>query len=137
MIQVIIILGILAYFLYILTTFNIKKDDENNDEKKNIMLKSDVIKKLVRQAARWSTAARQDESLMIKVLHACYGAGYLWALKDIASNDEIEKYSNIDMFKFENEITSTMDEAQMELASTCSKYPPKRTYLTRVAGEGI
>ena len=41
------------------------------------------------------------------------------------------------MFKFENEITSTMDEAQMELAITCSKYPPKRTYLTRVAGEGI
>ena len=139
MIQVIIILGILAYFLYILTNYNNNKNNQEKEKKDNDnnMSKSDVIKKLVRQAARWSTAARQDESLMIKVLHACYGAGYLWALKDIASNDEIEKYSNIDMFKFENEITSTMDEAQMELASTCSKYPPKRTYLTRVAGEGI
>ena len=139
MIQHIIIFGIIGYFLYILTNNN-NKNNENKEKNSNDddnMLKSDVIKKLVRQAARWSTAARQDESLMIKVLHACYGAGYLWALKDIASNDEIEKYANIDMFKFEDEITSTMDKAQMELASTCSKYPPKITYLTKVAGEGI
>ena len=91
----------------------------------------------MRQASRWSTAARQDNTLMIKVLHACYGAGYLWALKDIASNDEIEKHANIDMFKFENEVTSTMDNAQMQLAVTCNKYPPKKSYLTTIAGEGV
>ena len=130
MIQIIIILGILAYFCYIFTNYSNNKNDEQ-------ISKEDIIKKLVRQSARWSTAARQDNSLMIKVLHACYGAGYLWALKDIASNDEIERYAKIDMFKFENEITSTMDAAQMELASTCGKYPPKRSYLTSIAGEGM
>ena len=35
------------------------------------------IQIMVRQAARWSTAADQDESPMIAVLHANYGAGYL------------------------------------------------------------
>jgi hypothetical protein len=130
MIQIIIILGILAYFCYIFTNHSNNKKDEQ-------ISKEDIIKKLVRQSARWSTAARQDNSLMIKVLHACYGAGYLWALKDIASNDEIERYAKIDMFKFENEITSTMDAVQMKLASTCNKYPPKRSYLTSIAGEGM
>ena len=35
------------------------------------------IQKLTRQAARWSTAAAQDESPLIAVLHANYAAGYL------------------------------------------------------------
>ena len=130
MIQIIIILSILAYFCYIFTTYNNKKDEPK-------ISKADIIRKLVRQSARWSTAARQDNSLMVKVLHSCYGAGYLWALKDIASNEEIEKHANIDMFKFENEITSTMDNAQTQLAITCGKYPPKKSYLTGIAGEGV
>ena len=40
------------------------------------------INTLIRQAARWSVAAQQDESPIIALLHANYGAGYLWALKD-------------------------------------------------------
>src|SRR5207237_6958 len=37
---------------------------------------------LTRQAARWSTAASQDNNPLIAVLHANYGAGYLWAIHD-------------------------------------------------------
>ena len=48
------------------------------------------IQKLTRQAARWSTAAAQDDSPLIAVLHANYGAGYLWALKDIATAKQIK-----------------------------------------------
>ena len=49
-----------------------------------------IIKVLTRQAARWSTAAKQDKNSMVAVLHANYGAGYLWALKDIASSEQIK-----------------------------------------------
>ncbi len=64
-----------------------------------------LITKLVRQAARWSTAAAQDEAPLIAVLHANYGSGYLWALKDIASAREIENATGIYLKKFEDEIT--------------------------------
>ena len=46
------------------------------------------IEKLVRQSARWSTATKQDKNPLIAVLHANYCAGYLWALKEIVSNEE-------------------------------------------------
>ena len=95
-----------------------------------------AIKTLVRQAARWSTAARQDENSMIAVLHANYGAGYLWALKDIATESEIEKVAGINLKDFENEIVETQDLMTKKMAALCPKYAPKRTYLTRLGGEG-
>lgn len=125
MIQLYVIL--LIYIIFYYSTF----------KKKERISKKEIIQKLLRQAARWSTAARQDKALMIKVLHACYGAGYLWALKEIATVEEIERNSNVDMTKFEKEITSTMDNAQMEMIRSCEKYPPKRSYLTQLAKEGI
>ena len=95
-----------------------------------------VIAKLVRQAARWSTAAKQDENSMIAVLHANYGAGYLWALKDIASEDEIEAATSIDVAKFEREIVGTQDAATKRMAALCPAYAPKKSYLTQLGGEG-
>ena len=90
---------------------------------------------MVRQAARWSTAAEQDSNAMIAVLHANYGAGYLWALKDIASDDEIEKIANINMRQFTSEIVKVQDNATRRMANLCPKFAPDRTYLTRIGGE--
>jgi hypothetical protein len=94
------------------------------------------IQVLVRQAARWSTAADQDEAPMVAVLHANYGAGYLWALKDIAREDQIEEVAGIDMKKFTAKIVGTQDRATKKMAKLCPKYAPKRTYLTKIGGEG-
>lgn len=48
-----------------------------------------MINTLVRQTSRWATASKQDINILIAVLHANYAAEYLWALKDIASDEEI------------------------------------------------
>lgn len=95
-----------------------------------------AIRALVRQAARWSTAAEQDENSMIAVLHANYGAGYLWALKDIATDQEIEKATNIKITEFERAIISVQDMATKRMARLCPKYAPEPTYLTKLGGEG-
>ena len=120
-------LGMITMFFILNTT---KKSTNNN---KQIEF---VAKKLIRQAARWSTAAKQDNNSMIAVLHANYGAGYLWALKDIINNDIIEKKTGIDMMKFENEIVQIQDEATRNMAKLCPKYAPEPSYLTNLAGEG-
>ena len=95
------------------------------------------IRKLVRQSARWSTAAEQDESPMIAVFHANYGAGYLWALKDLASPIEISLAAGIDVNKFENEIVRVQDRATRRAISKCPSFGPPQTYLSSLGGEGI
>ena len=122
-----IILGMII--MYIITNNNGKK----NNREKQIEF---AAQKLVRQAARWSTAAKQDKNSMIAVLHANYGAGYLWALKDIIKMDIIEKKTGIDMMKFENEIIKIQDEATKNMARLCPKYAPEPSVLTKIAGEG-
>ena len=98
-------------------------------------VKQNIISVLVRQASRWSTASLQDENPLIAVLHANYGAGYLWALKDIATSEEIENVTSINTLKFEREITSIQDKATKKAIKICPKFAPKG-YLAKIGGEG-
>ena len=95
-----------------------------------------IIRTLVRQAARWSTASTQDENPMISVLHANYGAGYLWALKDIATSEQIKMAAGVDLLVFEKEITTIQDAATKKMIAVCPKYGPEESYLTRISGQG-
>lgn len=100
-------------------------------------LKKEIIQKLVRQAARWSTAAEQDESVMVAVLHATYGTGYLWALKDIASDKEIKSATGVDPYEFEKEITRVLDEQTKKMIKVCPDYGPPKTLLSYIGGENV
>ena len=93
------------------------------------------IQKLTRQAARWSTAANQDGSPMIAVLHANYGAGYLWALKDIASDEQIHSATGIDVKQFQAEIVHVQDTATRKMAGVCEDFVPEKDFLSAIAGE--
>ena len=125
-ILIIISLSILILVLF----FNLSNKDNSN---KNF--KKETIKTLVRQAGRWSTAAAQDENIMIAVLHANYGAGYLYALRDIATDREIENVTGIDVLKFRDEITKIQDIVTKRMGKACPKYAPTKSYLAKIAGE--
>jgi hypothetical protein len=124
---IILIIFIFGYLFFNLF-FNLFYKQTNFD-------KSHIIKTLVRQAARWSTAAAQDENAMISVLHANYGAGYLWALRDIATDEEIFNATHIDVLKFRDDITKIQDYSTMKLMKLCPNYAPTQTYLTKIAKE--
>lgn len=90
------------------------------------MYKSQLNKRLVdsivllyRQSARWGAASVQDDSPLIKLLHANYAAGYLWALKDIATPDEFKKIIGEDLKPFELKILQMQDSATKSVADTC------------------
>lgn len=95
-----------------------------------------VIKSLLRQSARWTIAARQDENPLIAVLHANYGAAYLWALKDNFTTDMIEEASGIDIKRFKKDIVETQDNVTRKMSAQCPGFAPPRTYLTEISGEG-
>lgn len=131
-----VIIGILIGIIIMFTLTTLKNTLYNkcllgNDERiKNI------IQILVRQSARWSTAAKQDKSPLIAVLHANYGTGYLWALKDIANSEQIELATGIDLEKFKKEVVTIQDNVTKNMAKVCPKYAPKQSYLTKIGGEG-
>jgi hypothetical protein len=96
-----------------------------------------IIEILVRQTARYGTASLQDENPLIALLHANYSAGYLWALKDIATTSQIKSATGIDFLNLEREITNVQDKATLKMAKICPKYVPKSGYLSKVAKESV
>ena len=109
---IIIFLILLNFFTY----FYISKNSPVNVEK------AKIINKLLRQSARWSVAADQDESPLINLLHANYGAGYLWALMEIASPEEIYQATNIDVFKHSKKISDIQDRATRKVTKACPQF---------------
>ncbi len=125
MIKLLIIIGILLLSILFKKIIN---SDENQLSK--------IINTLIRQAARWSAAAQQDESPIIALLHANYGAGYLWALKDIASDQEIEKSTGINVLTFKKKIINIQDEATKKVSRMCPQFVGHLdNYLLKLAGD--
>jgi len=119
---------ILLIFLILIIFFNPLKENYTNRNK---------IKKLIRQAARWSHAARQDNNNLIAVLHANYGAGYLWALKDIFTEKEINNIigSEEKRKKFEKEIIDIQDKMTKKAVKDCPNYAGTIDFLSSLGGE--
>ena len=95
-----------------------------------------TIEKLVRQSARFATAAQQDESPLVSVLHANYSTGYLWALKDIATPKQIHNATGVDIKKFEEHITNVQDMVTKKTLKKCPEFAGDvDLYLATIGGE--
>ena len=94
----------------------------------------DTIRILSRQAARWAAASAQDSNALIAVLHANYGAGYLWAIKDILQDDDdFKQVTDVGLFEFEQRIVAQQDRATRSLIEQCkTAVPTMDTELLRV-----
>ena len=93
------------------------------------------IKDLLRQSARWAIAAHQDKSPIISLLHANYAAGYLWSLKDIASDIEIEGATNIDIINFTEKVIKIQDLTTKRVSNKCPDFLDSiNTELAKLSG---
>jgi|TARA_B110000977_G_scaffold186091_1_gene251614 hypothetical protein len=94
------------------------------------------IEKLVRQSARYATAAQQDSSPVIAVLHANYAAAYLYALKDIANESQIHNATGIDVKKFKEHVTNVQDMVTRKTSEKCPEFVGDvDIYLAQIGGE--
>ena len=94
------------------------------------------IEKLVRQSARYATAAQQDASPVIAVLHANYAAAYLYALKDIATESQIHNATGIDVKKFKEHVTNVQDMVTKKTSEECPNFAGDvDIYLAQIGGE--
>ena len=120
----IILLVLLVYFFP-------RKEKFENNEKKN------MIKKLIRQSSRYSAAARGDKNNLISVLHSNYGAAYLFSLKDLFTEKEIEEVlgSEENRKKYESKIIEVQDESTRKAVKDCPQYAGIIDFLTGLAAE--
>lgn len=99
---------------------------------------TDKIITLIRGCARWAVASKQDTSPLISLLHANYSAGYLWAIKDIYTSEEINKLTGINIIHLQNEITSIQDAATKKVTNICPMFVKElleTEELARLAGD--
>jgi hypothetical protein len=95
-----------------------------------------MVQILIRSCARWGTASLQDKSPLIAVLHANYAAGYLWAIRDIFTDEEIKKATGINRVEFEKKIIDVQDKATKYMMEVCPKYGSNlESELARIGGE--
>jgi len=129
---VIIILTIIVDGGLLINWFIPKKETFVSDEKK------DMIKKLIRQSSRYSSASRQDLNNLIAVLHANYGASYMFALKDLFTDEEIEEVigSKKDREKFEKMVIEIQDKMTKKAVEDCPDYAGVIDFLSKLGGEG-
>jgi hypothetical protein len=76
---------------------------------KNGSLSDQAVRTLYRQSARYVVASLQDESEVIRVLHANYAMGYLLAIKDITTDSEFERITGVRLADFEHKIVAAQD----------------------------
>jgi|UniRef100_A0A6C0JDL6 hypothetical protein len=94
------------------------------------------IEKLIRQSARYATAAQQDKSPVIAVLHANYAAAYLYAVKDIANESQIHNATGIDVKKFKEHVTNVQDMVTKKTSEECPNFAGDvDIYLAQIGGE--
>lgn len=97
---------------------------------------SDTIHVLARQAARWTTAAGQDESAFIENIHANYGVAYALALRDIATDGEIQQVTGLTGRDILGHAVDAQDRAAMSLSAQAPQIAP-RGPLVALAKEGL
>lgn len=67
-----------------------------------------IVKKVMKNAIKWTAMAKQDSDPLMALLHANYGAAYVYALKDSVGQKHIIK-NFPDFDKYEKEIMDTQE----------------------------
>jgi hypothetical protein len=121
--------------LGIYRSYFIEREDKKKIDKKRIDKMAQI---LIRSCARWATASLQDESPLIAVLHANYAAGYLWAIRDIFTDEEIKLSTGINRVEFEKKIIDVQDKATKYMVQVCPEYGSNLNIeLAKTGGEYI
>jgi hypothetical protein len=82
------------------------------------------IRILYRQTARYAGASLQDESPVVKSLHANYAMGYLMALKDLTTTEEFKRATGDNLLSFERKIAAIQDASTVNLVGDCPDLIP-------------
>jgi len=93
------------------------------------------IDTLIRKSAKYATTAQQDASPLVATVHANTAAGYLYALRDISSTEDIHGATGIDFKKFQQHILAVQDMVTKKTLEACPSFRGEiDLYLSTIGG---
>lgn len=94
------------------------------------------VKQLMRQSARYATAAQQDAAPLMAVLHANYAAAYMYAMLELAPDNEIHNMTGVDVTTFKEHVLNVQDMVTKKTVEKCPDFAGEiDLYLSTIAGE--
>jgi len=108
--------AVLILFLLLVIVFVLIRPTSSDNDKQ--------IRILYRQTARYAVASLQDDSAVIKTLHANYAMGYLMALKDLATTEQFARATGDNLLSFERKIAAIQDASTVNLVGDCPDLIP-------------
>lgn len=115
--------AVLILFLVLVLVFILFRPDKSLRDLDHVPLDKQ-IRILYRQTARYAVASVQDDSPVIRSLHANYAMGYLMALKDLATTEEFAKATGDNLMSFERKIAGIQDASTVNLVGDCPALVP-------------
>jgi hypothetical protein len=115
--------AVLILFLVFVLVFIVFRPDKSLRDLDHVPLNKQ-IRILYRQTARYAVASVQDDSPVVKSLHANYAMGYLMALKDLATTEEFAKATGDNLLSFERKIAGIQDASTVNLVGDCPALVP-------------
>lgn len=89
--------------------------------------KDNMIKILLNKSTTWITTSNNDTNAIIALLHANYATGYLRAMSDIFTEEEITNASGINLSEFRNKIIKEQNIITNHVMKLCyPKKPPNK-----------
>lgn len=98
---------------------------------KRVSDSSDIIKLLTKQSTKWSSLADQDTNPIISAIHANYGVGYLWAIKDITDDAQFRITTGMNLVDYEKNIINIQEKSIKKLIDSCKNITPDNTNLIK------
>lgn len=96
---------------------------------------SETARAMLRQAARWTTAAEQDDHPFIALLHANYGVGTIVALRQLAPDGLVYRLTGIDPWRVERYAVQVQERAALALSRSCPELAQDLGPLAALGGE--
>jgi hypothetical protein len=94
------------------------------------------IRSILRGSSRFSLASLQDKSPLIALLHANYGTGYFWALRDAFTDKEIYDTTGLNIQEYQQKITDIQDSITKNIIKLCPNFASELDLnLAKIAGE--
>lgn len=118
---------IIIIISYIIVNIFFYKTNNKNENK---------IKAILRGSSRFSLASLQDKSPLIALLHANYGTGYFWALRDAFTDKEIYDTTGLNIQEYQKKITDIQDSVTKNVIKLCPNFASELDLnLAKIAGE--
>jgi hypothetical protein len=124
--SIIFVFSILVIISIIVNKLMYKTNNKNENK----------IKAILRGSSRFSLASLQDKSPLIALLHANYGTGYFWALRDAFTDKEIYDTTGLNIQEYQKKITDIQDSITKNVIKLCPNFASELDLnLAKIAGE--